>query len=436
MLEAVLDLWDGLSNGAQDAVTLVALLVPMAVLAVWLSAGYAPARVVTALMRRYLWVNVVFAVLISLSVAMSVGLLAQERALREGSALAARKFPMIVSAPGSELTIMFAAVFLDPTAVPLLRGDAYNALATHPRARFAAPLAFGDSYRGAPVIGTTADFAEHLSDGAIDGRLFETPYEAISGAALSLPLGHTFTPAHGLGDSAEEGLHDDIITIVGRLPPTGSPWDRAILTPVEGVWLIHAMGDGHGGDGSKIGPPYDPVLFPGTPAAIVVPRTLPDAYALQAEFNSRTDAMAFFPGTVLAELYNVMGDVRGAMSVMATLTQGLVAASVLVGLFMLARLYRPQLVLLRTLGAPARFIVAIVWWQAALLLLLGAALGLGLGVGAAAILSQVVSAETGIAISAQLGWPELHLAAGFVTLVSIASVVLGLRAVRHAREAR
>ena len=125
--------------------------------------------------------------------------------------------------------------------------------------------------------------------------------------------------------------------------------------------------------------------------------------------------MAFFPGAVLSRLYRVMGDVRQAMSVMALVTQGLVAASVLTGLFILTRLFRRQIALLRALGAPRRVVFATVWAFSAVLLLAGALLGLAVGRGAAGLLSRVLRTRTDIAISALPGWTELHLLAGFVS---------------------
>jgi putative ABC transport system permease protein len=92
--------------------------------------------------------------------------------------------------------------------------------------------------------------------------------------------------------------------------------------------------------------------------------------------------------------------------------------------------------LLRTLGAPARFIVSVVWSQAAVLLVLGTALGMAFGVGVAAILSRIVTQETGILIEPGLSWRELHLAAGFLCISSVLALFLGLRAARSARRDR
>ena len=69
-------------------------------------------------------------------------------------------------------------------------------------------------------------------------------------------------------------------------------------------------------------------------------------YALKSEFT-RNDAMAFFPGTVLAQLHGLLGDIRQVMSVMAVVTQILVTAGVLAGLLVLSRLFARALALLR-----------------------------------------------------------------------------------------
>ncbi len=55
---------------------------------------------------------------------------------------------------------------------------------------------------------------------------------------------------------------------------------------------------------------------------------------------------------------------------MAVLTQVLVTAGVLTGLIALARLFARRLALLRALGAPGRFVFAVVWSYAATLIVL------------------------------------------------------------------
>lgn len=44
------------------------------------------------------------------------------------------------------------------------------------------------------------------------------------------------SPAEHMLETRE---HNVDITIVSRVSPTGTPWDRASMIPIEAVWVIH-----------------------------------------------------------------------------------------------------------------------------------------------------------------------------------------------------
>ena len=425
-------LWAGLPAGLQDALVALALLTPGLLAGIAVLRGLSPWPLVRAMLGRFSAANAVFVALIAVAVGIGVGLTAQERGLRQGSARAAEKFDLVVGAPGSEITLMLAAVYLQPSDVPLLSGAQYAEIAATERVTLAAPIAFGDSHAGAPVVGTTAEFVGHLSGSLAEGRLFETAEEAVAGAHAPVAVGEAITPAHGHGPAAEDDAHAGFAyTVTGRMAATGSPWDRAILVPVEGVWAVHGLADGHAPENAgRIGPPFDPDYFPGTPAVLVRSDELWAHYALKSRFT-RTDMMAFFPGTVLAQLHGIMGDVRAAMSLLAAVTQVLVTVAVLAGLMILTRIFARGLALLRALGAPVRYVFAVVWGYSAALILVGALAGLAVGLVAAAVLSRLVTARTDVLVSATLGWPELHLVAGFVSLTLLLALLPAWAAVRR-----
>lgn len=427
------DLWHALPVWLQDLSLFFALLLPATVTG-WLTLrGYAPWGMLGGLIRRHFWVSITFVALIAVSIAIGTGLIAQERGLRRGTAQAADKFDLIVAAPGSEITAMLAAVYLQPSDMPLIDGGTYARIAGHEHVSLAAPIAFGDSWQASPVVGTTPQFVDHLSGDLAEGRLFANTAEAVIGAGVPLQTGDTVTPSHGQGDSADGDAHADFAyTVTGRMRPTGSPWDKAILVPVEGVWLVHGMPDGHsdGWNGAP-GPPFDPDFFPGTPAVLVRAEQLWANYALQSAFTTQ-ETMAFFPGTVLARLHAILGDVRAVMSLLAIATQVLVAAGVLAGLVILMRLLSRRLALLRALGAPRRFVFALVWSYAATLVTSGALLGLALGMGTVSVISRILSERTDILIRAQIGWPELHLVAAFLSITVLLALVPAALALRRA----
>lgn len=424
--------WDALSPNMQDGVLLFLYLLPSIVVGVAVAAGMRPFALVKAMLWQFRWSNLVFVLLIAVSVALGVGLIAQERGLRQGTARAAEKFDLIVAAPGSELTNVLATVYLQASDMPLLDGVLYNKIANHEQVDFAAPIAFGDSHDGSPVIGTTEQFIAHLAGDLVEGHGFEGNFNAVLGADVPLAMGEHFVPAHGHGDGADGEAHEGFEFIaVGRMRKTGSPWDKAILVPVEAVWLVHGLGNGHLPDEpNKLGPPFDAQYFPGTPSILVHAKQLWANYALKNEFTNK-DSMAYFPGAVLSQLHSVLGDVRQIMSIMAVVTQILVTAGVLTGLVILTKLFSRRLALLRAIGAPRRFLFSIVWSFAASLIFSGAVLGILLGLVTTNIISRIVSARTDILVQVSLSWPEFHLVAAFVSLTILLAMIPAFLSLRR-----
>ena len=109
-----------------------------------------------------------------------------------------------------------------------------------------------------------------------------------------------------------------------------------------------------------------------------------------------------------------MGDVRTLLATVALSAQVLVALSILAALAALFAMNRRQFAVLRALGAPRGFFVLGIWLYVALIMLAGALLGLLLGVGAANLLAANVARQTGVALGAGVGAPELVLVAVFV----------------------
>lgn len=423
------DLWLGLPVMAQDSMILAVLLVPVAVIAVVLLRGFAPYVMVRALLRRHVAINAVFVGLIAMSVAIGCGLIAQERGLRRASAQATDKFDLIVGAPGSEVTLLFSAVYLQPADIGLIDGDAFAEIAANPRVALAAPIAFGDSWQGHPVVGTVPELIAHLSPQLAQGHGFATYQQAVIGASVPLSLGDYIEPAHGVGQLAEQDAHGGHqIAVVGQMAPTGTPWDNAILMPIEGVWQVHGLGIGHGGEDAAtppLGGPFDAAHFPGTPAVLVIPTELYAAYSLRQQFT-QDDMMAILPGAVLSQLHGLMGDIRGAVSLLTVVSQVLVAIAVLAGLTLLIRLFARQLALLHALGAPLRFVSAVIWSYAMGLVLLGSVIGLILSLGVTSALSAMIEARTGLSMTADIGWAEIHLTAAFILAAAIAALLPAL----------
>ncbi|MBP2443122.1 FtsX-like permease family protein [Rhizobium leguminosarum] len=411
-------------------------------------------RFILADLRR-LWAgSLVVVLLVALATALGVCVVLQERALRLGSARAADKFDLVIGAGGSETQLVMSSVFLQPSPLPLMPGDVLARLAADPRVDWAAPIGFGDSFSGYPIVGTTVTLADRLSGGFAEGKLFAREGEAVIGSAVKLSLGAEIKPMHG---SAEEGgeTHTELVYhIAGRLRPTGTAWDRAILVPIQAVWHIHGLGAGEhesagaaGHDHEHAGADHDQhehhgeidpdaVLeekwaadAPGLPAILVKPKTIADAYKLRQDYRSG-NTVAVFPGEVLTNLYTTLGDAKQILVAVAAGAQALVAASLVLVTVIHIGQRRRQVGALRAFGAPRGAIFGIVWLEFFFLVAVGIGLGFALGFAAALTLSAMVSQSSGIAMPVGFGRDDAGLAAmllAFATLLAALPAVLAYR---------
>jgi len=385
-----------------------------------------PFLVVWATIARHRGTYLLFIVLVAVATAIGVGITTQEAALRTGSARAADKFDLMVAAPGSETDVVLAAIYLRPGTVPLLDPAVVARVLAEPRAKISAPLGFGDNIRGAAIVGTVPAFVDYLSGGLSEGRVFATEGEAVAGAVAPVAIGESFHAEHGREEEEEaEGPHVEHaapLKVVGRMKPTGTPWDNSVIVPIEFVWEVHGLPNGHAEGDERIGPPFDAARVPGVPAIVIKPETINAAYGLRTLYRTPL-SMAFFPAEALIRLYEVLGDIRELMSWLALATQGLVVIAMLAGVMAILTLHRRQFAVLRALGAPRLYIFLCVWTQIAVIAVAGALIGLLLGADAAVAVSHMITRATGIVLPAHIGEDELLLVGGMIVFGLIVATV-------------
>lgn len=252
----------------------------------------------------------------------------------------------------------------------------------------------------------------------------------------SLEVSHS----HGAGGGADADVAADAIeageavpgeddhptiTVVGRMQPTGTPWDRAIVVPIEYNWVAHSLGTGHLPGDTHLGPPFATEALPGLPAVVVKPADVSAAYGLRNAYRT-PQSTAFFPAEVLVELYGLLGNATAIMSALTLAAQGLVVAAILAGVVAILDLQRQRFAVLRALGATPLFIYATVWIYVAAIVLSGALIGLLLGWGLAAIVSDLIAQSTGVSMRAQIGLREVSLVGALVGIGLVLALVPAL----------
>ena len=154
---------------------------------------------------------------------------------------------LVIGAKGSPLQLVLSAVYhLDAPTGNIKLSEARKIM-DNPLVAQAIPLAYGDSYRGYRIVGSTPDYLIKYRAQFAEGRPFKRAMEAVIGANVAektgLRKGATFLGTHG--EVAQGHVHDDHpYTVVGVLEKTNTVLDRLVLTNIESVWQVHD--DAHG----------------------------------------------------------------------------------------------------------------------------------------------------------------------------------------------
>jgi len=180
--------------------------------------------------------------LLTLGVATITLLLLLTTALDERLRRDAAGIDLVVGAKGSPLQLVLSGIYhvdVPPGNIPLAEVDTLRA---DPLIAEVVPIAMGDSFRGAHIVGTEPTFLGLYHARLAGGALWKAPMEAVLGADIArqsgLAIGARFAGSHGLAEGGE--VHaDNPYRVVGVLQSAGTVIDRLVLTGVESVWKVH-----------------------------------------------------------------------------------------------------------------------------------------------------------------------------------------------------
>jgi putative ABC transport system permease protein len=185
---------------------------------------------------------------VALSTALLVGIERVRSQVRTGFTGAVSGTDLVVGARGGAVQLMLYAVFHLGGASNNIGWDSARMIAARPEVLWTVPLSMGDSHRGYPVVGTTAEFfGRYRYRGGrglslVSGRPFGDILETVLGSEVAARLGYregdSIVLAHGGGPHAR--LHDDKpFVVTGVLGPTGTPVDRSLYISLESMEAIH-----------------------------------------------------------------------------------------------------------------------------------------------------------------------------------------------------
>ena len=355
---------------------------------------------------------------------------------------------LIVGARSGAVQLLLYSVFRIGQPTQTIEYRSLQALQRDPAVRWVVPISLGDSHRGFPVVATTSAYFEHFRYGPrrqlelLEGRRFDQVFEAVLGAEVAQQLGYRLGQrlvlSHGSG-ALDHDRHDEMpFTVVGILARTGTPVDRSVHIPLEGMQALHVdWAAGMPLPGTKRTTAEEAQALDLTPstvsAALVGLKVRGAVFAVQRRVNAYEGEplMAVLPGVALDELWGTVAQAEKALTLMSVLVGAVSLAGLMAVVMTALEQRRRELAVLRSVGAGPRRVFT-------LLLLEGLFISaLGVAAGAVAWWTLLwtsgpwVQAEYGIILSVGAPSPtEAALAAAVLAAGVLASLWPGWRAYR------
>lgn len=381
--------------------------------------------------------------LILISIALSTALLLGVERLRvearDSFANTISGTDLIVGARSGAINLLLYSVFRIGDATNNISWQSYQRFAAHPLVDWTIPISLGDSHQGYRVLGTNGDYFRHYRYAQRktlhfqQGRPFDQVYQAVLGhevaRQLGYHLGQQIIVAHGAGKTSFTLHQDQPFEVIGILAPTGTPVDRTVHVPLEGIEAIHhdwVRGRQVPGNKLSAAEALERDLTPEAITAFLVGlKSKIATFRVQREINDyqREPLLAILPGVALQQLWDLMSVAENALLVVT----GLVVAVGLIGMLtvMLAGLNerRREMAILRSVGARPAHILALVTGESLLLSLIGVALGLVLLYGGLLLAQPYAESRFGLHLAIDLPAQREWLMIG---LVGISGLLVGL----------
>ena len=419
---------------------------------------------------RYRFGGVLLTVLaVALSVFVLLGVEHVRQEAKSGFASTVSGVDLIVGARTGEINLLLLSIFRIGNATTNIEWETVEEIENLERVAWSVPITLGDSHKNFRVVGTTQDFFDRYQYGRKQPLVFQkgSEFEALqdvvlgSRAATELDyrLGDSLVLSHGMADTSFTH-HDELpFNVVGILERSGTPIDNALFVSLEAIDAIHddenggsheehdeghkghedhdeheshddhdehdahEHEEGHKGHDDHEGHNHGPI---GTVTAMLVGLESP-AFALQVqrainEYQGEA-LLAILPGVALAQLWTLVGGIEGTLRGISIL----VFISSIFGLnaMLLAsmRERRREVFVLRSIGAPSSFVLALLLLESLLIVTIGIAAAVVALFGAIAAVNGFLADQIGVTLSMAI-FSEASLIA--IGLIYISSILLSL----------
>jgi putative ABC transport system permease protein len=323
-------------------------------------------------------------IVVAISMSLTVAVLLVSTSLKNGIIYASMPFDMMVGAKGSPVQLIFNTLFLQDVPIGNIEHSLYTYFQQDERVARVIPLAFGDNYRGYKIIGSNKDLftlRPSVNEDSIfvlrEGNFFTDKYQAVLGSEVAkncgLKTGDTFKAMHGLFHNpmiGKDDEHDESYVVTGVLKPMYRPYDMGIFTDIETIWEMHAGHDEHEHEGDIT-------------ALMVTPVDYIGLMQMYQETNQSNEVQAAFPGQVLANVFNIMGNAEDVLYLISYMVIIIGFLTIIITLHWSVLNRKRDHATLRAIGANKNAIFSLILIESFLIMLVSGIAGLIVGHGIA-----------------------------------------------------
>ena len=329
---------------------------------------------------------------LSLSVLLFLGVQRTKEISRSSFSRTISGTDLIIGARTGQVNLILYSVFHLGRAVNNMSYDSFGELASMNEVDWAVPLSLGDSYRGFRVVGTSEDYFKHYSFGRgsslsfADGKIFTDPFGVVLGSSVAKEFNHRVgddvTVSHGSAVNSMNKHENMPFSVVGILGKTGTPVDKSVFVPLEGITAIH-LGWETGVQRRNVSRvqalnvDLEPKVIT---SALVGLKNRGSAFSFQRMVNDfeKEPLMAILPGAALYELWSLMGTAETALTFISAAVVIIGLISLLTAQLAVMNQRRREMALFRSLGATPGQLFLLLFTESLLLTAAGCFSGMAL----------------------------------------------------------
>ncbi|MBL7002553.1 MAG: ABC transporter permease [Gammaproteobacteria bacterium] len=363
--------------------------------------------------RKFTTILTIFSIALSVMLLLGVERLRTESRANFANTISGTD--LIVGARSGSIQLLLYSVFRIGDATNNISWKSYQDIANHRRVKWSIPISLGDSHRGFRVMGTHKDYFKHFRYAQkrpleiIQGKAFESTFHAVLGSdvaeELQYKLDEKIVLAHGAGKINLVKHENKPFSVVGILKKTGTPVDRTIHVPLEGIEAIHVDWQ----SGSQI-PGFqlsaekaaEQDLTPKTITAFMLGlKSRISTFHVQRYINDykQEPLLAILPGVALQQLWSLMGVAEKALMTISVFVILVGLIGMVTAILTSLNERRREMAILRSMGARPIHVFTLIMGEAMLVTISGIILGLLLLYCILFLAQPIIESQLGMFIS-------------------------------------